>query len=80
MKIEVVHSKYKTGRDSYKIKISEDEYDKILKKKFSEHGCTKDDVSENVSFQMWKQCSYNGYTYGSTPEQWIEYMIVNFGS
>ena len=78
MRIEVIKSKYETGRDSYKVEVSEDEYMEILNKKLEEHNCTENEISQNVSINMWKQCSYNGYTYGSTPQQWIEYMIVNF--
>lgn len=78
MEIKVIKAEKEWHRDSYEIKIEEHEYQEILDETLAEFGVAVEDITTNVSFGMWQQCTYNGYTYGSTPKGWLEWIIPRF--
>ena len=78
MEIKVIKAEKEWRRDSYEIKIEEHEYQEILDETLAEFGVAVEDITTNVSFGMWQQCTYNGYTYGSTPKGWLEWIIPRF--
>lgn len=78
MEIKVIKAEKEWHSDSYEIKIEEHEYQEILDETLAEFGVVIEDVKTCIKFGMWKQCTYNGYTYGSTPKGWLEWIIPRF--